>query len=52
MDNRARAGHYIKQATGYKAFIPNLLSPVPDISIDQEICPIRSQGVSFPTPSI
>ena len=32
-----RAGHYVKQATGYAAFIPALLPPDPTIKIDAEL---------------
>ena len=32
-----RAGRYIQQATGYKAFIPAPLPPEPDIEFDGEL---------------
>jgi Fic family protein len=35
--NKNRAGKYIKQLTGYKAYIPNLLPPDPPIRIDNEL---------------
>lgn len=35
--NKTRAGRYIKQLTGYKAYIPNLLPPDPPIHMDNEL---------------
>lgn len=32
-----RAGHYLKQGTGYSAFIPKPLPPVPPIAYDDEL---------------
>ena len=32
-----RAGHYVKQATGYAAFIPAPLPPDPAIKVDAEL---------------
>jgi len=32
-----RAGHYLKQGTGYSAFIPKALPPVPPIDYDDEL---------------
>jgi len=40
----SRAGRYIEQVAGYKAFIPNPLPPKPEITIDQEIWDLLSQA--------
>jgi len=40
----SRAGRYIEQVAGYKAFIPNPLPPKPEITIDQEIWDVLSQA--------
>jgi Fic family protein len=40
----SRAGRYIEQVAGYKAFIPNPLPPTPEITIDQEIWDLLSQA--------
>ncbi|MEH2447360.1 MAG: Fic family protein [Nostoc sp.] len=39
-----RAGKYVKQLTGYKAFIPKPLPPVPKLSIDDEMLELLSQA--------
>jgi Fic family protein len=39
-----RAGHYIEQLEGYKAFIPSPLPPVPEIVMDQEMWNLLSQA--------
>ncbi|NEN96097.1 MAG: Fic family protein [Moorea sp. SIO3I7] len=39
-----RAGQYVDQLSGYKAFIPNLLPPVPDIIMDDEMWQLLSQA--------
>ncbi len=44
MINASRAGQYVKQVEGYKAFIPNLLPPEPEIIIDQEMWHLLSQA--------
>jgi Fic family protein len=40
----SRAGQYIQQLEGYKAFIPNPLPPVPEITMDQEMLKLLSQA--------
>ena len=37
MKDKNRAGQYVKQDTGYKAFIPAPLPPVPPIKITGRI---------------
>jgi hypothetical protein len=37
MYDDSRAGRYIEQIEGYKAFIPNPLPPAPEIMMDQEL---------------
>src|SRR5665647_474460 len=37
MSNPQRAGRYLLQTTGYKAFIPEPLPPSPDIDYDGEL---------------
>jgi hypothetical protein len=32
----ARAGRYVKQATGYRAFVPSPLPPDPPLAMDDE----------------
>ncbi len=44
MVNAPRAGQYIQQIEGYKAFIPNPLPPVPEIIMDQEMWNLLSQA--------
>lgn len=43
-DRALRAGRYIRQATGYRAFIPNNLPPDPAISVDPEMHDLLSQA--------
>jgi Fic family protein len=40
----SRAGQYIEQIEGYRAFIPNPLPPVPEIIMDQEMWNLLSQA--------
>jgi len=40
----SRAGQYVEQLEGYKAFIPNPLPPVPGIIMDQEMWNLLSQA--------
>ena len=40
----SRAGRYLEQLEGYKAFIPNPLPPVPEIIMDQEMWNLLSQA--------
>jgi Fic family protein len=44
MRGASRAGHYIEQIEGYKAFIPNPLPPAPEITMDQEMWNLLSQA--------
>jgi Fic family protein len=44
MIDPTRAGQYIKQIEGYRAFIPNPLPPVPEIVLDQEMWDLLSQA--------
>jgi Fic family protein len=39
-----RAGQYVKQLEGYRAFIPSPLPPVPEIRMDQEMWELLSQA--------
>ena len=39
-----RAGQYVQQIEGYKAFIPNKLPPTPEILMDQEMWNLLSQA--------
>lgn len=39
-----RAGQYIQQLTGYKAFRPNPLPPSPDLTIDNEMLSLLSKA--------
>ncbi|MEG3923374.1 Fic family protein [Microcoleus sp. D3_18a_C4] len=39
-----RAGQYVEQIAGYKAFIPNPLPPKPEIIMDQEMWDLLSQA--------
>ena len=39
-----RAGRYVLQATGYKAFIPEPLPPVPDVAFDGELRTLLSNA--------
>ncbi len=40
----SRAGQYIEQVEGYRAFIPKPLPPTPDIMMDQEMWNLLSQA--------
>jgi Fic family protein len=42
--NTSRAGLYIQQNEGYRAFIPNPLPPVPEIVMDSEMWNLLSQA--------
>jgi Fic family protein len=44
MISATRAGQYVEQITGYKAFIPNPLPPLPEIMMDQEMWNLLSQA--------
>jgi Fic family protein len=44
MVDASRAGRYIDQLEGYKAFIPNPLPPAPEVTMDQEIWHLLSQA--------
>jgi Fic family protein len=44
MPGTSRAGQYIEQVEGYKAFIPKPLPPVPEIMMDQEMWNLLSQA--------
>lgn len=44
MTGATRAGWYVEQPGGYKAFIPNPLPPVPEIIMDQEMWQLLSQA--------
>ncbi len=44
MLSAARAGQYVEQLTGYKAFIPNPLPPLPEIIMDQEMWNLLSSA--------
>jgi Fic family protein len=44
MPGASRAGQYIEQIEGYRAFIPNPLPPVPEIIMDQEMWNLLSQA--------
>lgn len=44
MEQKERSGKYINQLTGYKAFIPNDLPPVPALAIDSEMQTLISQA--------
>src|SRR6185436_5274785 len=39
-----RAGHYVKQPEGFKAFIPEPLPPNPQLNIDQEMTTLLSEA--------
>ena len=43
-DNSLRAGRYIRQPTGYRAFIPAPLPPVPSVRISGEMQKLLSQA--------
>lgn len=42
--NRHRAGMYVPQIGGYKAFVPKLLPPAPPVRLDDEIIQLLSQA--------
>lgn len=44
MVSGTRAGQYVEQMAGYKAFIPNPLPPTPEIIMDQEMWNLLSQA--------
>lgn len=44
MPNLGRAGSYIRQSTGYRAFIPTSLPPVPPVNIDSEMQRLLSEA--------
>lgn len=44
MVSATRAGRYVEQIAGYKAFIPNPLPPLPEIIMDQEMWNLLSQA--------
>ncbi|MHB0877443.1 MAG: Fic family protein [Anaerolineae bacterium] len=41
---QGRAGHYVQQAQGYRAFIPQPLPPQPPVTIDSEMWQLLSQA--------
>ncbi len=43
-DSAFRAGRYVKQLTGYKAFIPSPLPPDPPLKIDDDLLSLLSQA--------
>ena len=43
-NNATRGGRWIRQPTGYKAFIPNALPPEPPVSMDDELWSLLSQA--------
>lgn len=44
MSNTHRAGQYIQQLEGYRAFIPKPLPPSPEILMDQEMWDLLSRA--------
>ncbi|MFI5176840.1 MAG: Fic family protein [Terriglobia bacterium] len=42
--NNMRAGRYVKQSTGYKAFVPASLPPDPPLQVDQELLSLLSEA--------
>lgn len=44
METPHRAGHYIQQTTGYRAFVPAPLPPQPDIEFDGELRTLLSNA--------
>ncbi|BAY82871.1 Fic family protein [Calothrix parasitica NIES-267] len=44
MVDKNRAGCYVQQAGGYKAFIPSSLPPKPEINMDMEMWNLLSQA--------
>jgi Fic family protein len=43
-DRSTRAGRYVRQATGYRAFIPTALPPTPPLEIDPELQKLLSDA--------
>ncbi len=43
-NENTRAGHWIKQATGYKAYIPKPLPPIPPLQMDGDMMHLLSQA--------
>jgi Fic family protein len=41
---RSRAGHYVPQPSGHKAFIPNALPPKPPLNIDRQLSKFLSDA--------
>jgi len=39
-----RSGAFVKQASGYDAFIPNPLPPDPPVQLDQEMAQLLSEA--------
>ena len=39
-----RAGQYVRQATGYRSFVPSTLPPVPGVTIDDELLDLLSRA--------
>ena len=39
-----RAGHYVKQLDGYRAFVPAPLPPVPPVEMDRELTRLLSEA--------
>ena len=44
MSGDYRAGQYVKQIEGYKAFIPTSLPPSPEVTMDPEMWNLLSQA--------
>lgn len=44
MRGTSRAGQYVKQREGYKAFTPGPLPPMPELIMDQEMWNLLSQA--------
>lgn len=44
MTSAGRAGHYVKQSTGYSAFIPAALPPDPPVAYDNALLTILSEA--------
>ena len=44
LDQKGRAGQYIRQVAGYSAFIPTQLPPVPPLKMDDETLTLISQA--------
>jgi hypothetical protein len=39
---RSRAGRYVRQPTGYRAFLPNVLPPDPPVKVEGRLHACRS----------